>query len=361
MKTILVIEDEPDVRKNLIELLNAEGFNVISAKDGQEGFEMAVSNEPDLILSDIRMPRMDGFELLEKLQENSTTAIIPFIFLTAKAEMKDLRRGMIIGADDYIIKPFRIVDVLDAVNSRLKKKDNYLSVIDEFKHLVMKRVPHELRTPLVGILGFSNIILDDLDNLPKDEIKLIAERILSSGKRLHRRIEKFLTYTQLLHQSQNKEHGMNSKEYDLKPELLSQTLSQTAIENGRKEDLLIELQPGKLKISYYQFETMLTELIENSFKFSQKGTFINLTGKNSADFYCVNISDEGIRTGKITYEDIKSFNQFGKEDFTEEGLGMGLAIVKKIIELNDGYISFESTEMKDNFIEIKIPLKIELV
>ncbi len=181
MITILIVEDEEGLRHNLAELLKEEGFSVIEAENGLVGYEKAKVIEPDLILSDIRMPKLDGYDLLKKLQENPVTAVIPFIFLTARVEMQDLRQGMVLGADDYITKPFKAVDVLNAINSRLKKKDNYLSIVKEFKTILMKRVPHELRTPLVGILGLSSILCDDFDNLPKEDVKEIAERIQYSG------------------------------------------------------------------------------------------------------------------------------------------------------------------------------------
>ena len=122
MRTILVIEDEHSVRVNLVELLESEGYNVLSAKNGEEGYTTAITCEPDLILSDIRMPVLNGIELLKKLQLNISTAMIPFIFLTAKTEMQDMREGMANGADDYIAKPFQIDDVLNAISSRLKKE-----------------------------------------------------------------------------------------------------------------------------------------------------------------------------------------------------------------------------------------------
>ena len=357
MKKILIVEDEEDVRRNLEDLLEAEGFEVLSAKDGMEGYEMAVAKEPALILSDIRMPRMDGLALLQKLQENSSAALIPFIFLTAKIELKDMRKGMTIGADDYITKPFKADDVLDAINSRLNKNDKYLSVVKEFKEVLMKRVPHELRTPLVGILGLSEIMHDDLENLSNVELKEMAAGIRRSGKRLHRRIEKFLSYTELLSQN-GSSNFVNSaeNECDVEPEDLSKRLMLKAEEFDRKADLKLQFEMCRIKINPLHFDTMLDELLENSLKFSPKNTSIIVSGARSGKNYIIKISDEGKSIGKTNFQKINVFNKLDRKDLADEGMGMGLAIVKKIIELNAGYLSFENTGDFNNVVEAGIPI-----
>ncbi|MBU1101741.1 MAG: response regulator [Bacteroidetes bacterium] len=118
---ILVVEDDDDIRENLIELLNLLGYEALEAANGTEGISLAVKNNPDLILCDILMPECDGYDVYKKLQEVDATRDIPFIFLTAKAELKDIRTGMGLGADDYIVKPFSSKDLKNSINIRLKK------------------------------------------------------------------------------------------------------------------------------------------------------------------------------------------------------------------------------------------------
>lgn len=121
MKKILIIEDEHPVRTSICDLLEEVGYRVYSAENGTEGAEAAHKILPDLIICDIMMPGMDGYGVIKKLSENETTSVIPFIFLTAKAEMNDLRAGMDLGADDYIVKPFKAAVLLNAVKTRLLK------------------------------------------------------------------------------------------------------------------------------------------------------------------------------------------------------------------------------------------------
>ena len=123
MKTILLIEDNHEVRENTAEILELANYKVLQAEDGKVGVEKANSNHIDLIICDIMMPVLDGYGVIHLLSKNTKTAAIPFIFLTAKSERGDFRKGMEMGADDYITKPFDDIELLKAVESRLKKAE----------------------------------------------------------------------------------------------------------------------------------------------------------------------------------------------------------------------------------------------
>jgi DNA-binding response OmpR family regulator len=122
VKKILVIEDDELVRLSTLDLLMAEGFAVIEASNGQAGIKLASEQSPDLIICDIMMPELDGYRVLEALQNSSATATIPFIFLTAKTEQSALRQGMELDADDYLTKPFNLDQLLAAIDTRLRKQ-----------------------------------------------------------------------------------------------------------------------------------------------------------------------------------------------------------------------------------------------
>ena len=131
MKKILVIEDNEEVRENLEEILELYGYQVDSAEDGKKGVEKALKSPPDLILCDVMMPHLDGFGVLNILSKKSITANVPFIFLTAKAEKSDFRRGMNLGADDYVTKPFFKDELLAVVETRLKKSERLRREFDK--------------------------------------------------------------------------------------------------------------------------------------------------------------------------------------------------------------------------------------
>ncbi|MDB5139080.1 MAG: anr 2 [Mucilaginibacter sp.] len=142
-KKVLIIEDNDDIRENVIEILELAGYAVSSANNGKEGVELAFNDVPDIILCDIMMPEMDGYGVLYLLSKRPETIAVPFIFLTAKAEHFDRRKGMEMGADDYLTKPFDDMELLAAIESRLKKKEGqqafYSKSLDRLDSLVAKR------------------------------------------------------------------------------------------------------------------------------------------------------------------------------------------------------------------------------
>lgn len=122
-RTILIIDDHNEIRENIAEILSLGGYRTITAENGKRGVEKALAEKPDLIVCDIMMPELDGYGVLHLLRKNPETEDIPLIFLTAKAERTDLRKGMEMGADDYVTKPFEEIELMNAIESRLKKYD----------------------------------------------------------------------------------------------------------------------------------------------------------------------------------------------------------------------------------------------
>lgn len=131
MKTILIIEDDKTLRENICDLMKEEGYSVLMAEDGLEGLQMTMKHIPDLIICDILMPRMNGHEFYQAIQQIKATSAIPLIFLTAKAEKEDIRAGMHLGADDYLTKPFDFNELLMSVRTRLDKFEKIQQQTDE--------------------------------------------------------------------------------------------------------------------------------------------------------------------------------------------------------------------------------------
>ncbi len=151
-KTVLVVEDQEAVRENIVELLELSNYHALSATNGKEGVKLALSNPPDLIVCDIMMPEMDGYEVLYLLSKNPTTASIPFIFLTAKAEKSDFRKGMNMGADDYITKPFEEIELLRAIERRIQRHQELIgsseigAIVDSAKKYDLNELASERKT-----------------------------------------------------------------------------------------------------------------------------------------------------------------------------------------------------------------------
>jgi len=174
MKKILVIEDDPVILKNTANFLIEEGFEVYTASDGIQGIQVALDVIPDLIISDINMPKKDGYEVCKTLQSVPATSTIPFIFLTAKTQKDDLRLGMQSGADDYLTKPFDYSELLKSVKLRLEKHERILKQSDE-------RFYSLIDNPMVGVFIYmenkflySNSIISEITGYSKDELKLMS-------------------------------------------------------------------------------------------------------------------------------------------------------------------------------------------
>lgn len=170
MTQILLIEDDITVRENTAELLELSDYAVFTASDGKQGVQKAFEIKPALIICDIMMPEMDGYDVLKILGEHSETVNIPFIFLSAKTEHKDVRKGMELGADDYLTKPFEEEDLLNAIESRIAK----VAILNSFQKKTPERAPENEVTDLTDLKG----LMAKYEKLDFEE----GERIYEPGK-----------------------------------------------------------------------------------------------------------------------------------------------------------------------------------
>ena len=193
MTTILVIEDESPIRELIAEMLMLEDFEVLQAGNGREGIEIAQNQCPNLIICDVMMPVLDGYGVLRALQQDTSTASIPFIFLTARGTKQDIRHGMNLGADDYLIKPFTQDELLDAINIRLKKQANslqqYRSELESKQEQLNYLLYHDPLTQLPNQLSlqdkFQQIVVSAAPTIPSTPDEVTFPLILISLNHLH--------------------------------------------------------------------------------------------------------------------------------------------------------------------------------
>lgn len=350
MKKILIVEDEEIVRSNIAEILESENFEVIETDNGISAIKSLENSLPDLIISDIMMPGIDGYDLVKYIQSNPVTSGIPIILLTARSETRDIRMGMQYGADDYITKPFKANDLISAVKTRLQKQSNFKQKFDDLKSNISMYIPHELRTPLVSILGFADLIINNLDDLEKREIKEMAEKVKHSGLRLYDRIEKFLYFAELeLNKTENK--SIDKTQID---SMYVTNLLTSKFRNNDVSLLSIKIDEAELKISQDYLSRILIELVDNAYKFMHSSSPIIISGKVIGNTYQILVIDKGMGMTKDEEKQITAFKQFNREQNQQEGNGLGLAIVKNIVKLADG--NFEINSKKDEGTEVKINL-----
>jgi len=284
---ILIVEDEEVIRASISDALTLEGYECIQAESGERAIELLEQITPDLIISDIMMPGIDGYELFQRVKKNPSTMLTPFLFLTAKTDEMSQRKGMNFGADDYIKKPFKFNDLINSVKSRLKKKELIDSTIERLGRNIAKYVPHEFRTPLVAIIGNSNLYLDYKDNLKENEKDELINSINKSAYRLLERIERFLLYSELEVTPVEEYLSLVKNNLNVDPSLYNlKQLCKNLFEcKDRISDIDGNFEPADLKIYERDLQFILKELIINACKFSEKGTKITVTGKKEGNKY----------------------------------------------------------------------------
>ncbi len=354
MKKIFLVEDEQDLRDNIETLLQLRGFKVTSAGDGLEALKKLETYLPDLIISDIMMPYLDGYELFKRVKQNNKTKFIPFLFLTAKSDLSSIRQGMSLGVDDYITKPFVSEELINAINIRLQKSEIINDQIDEIKKSISAYVPHELRTPLVAILGYSQILLSDIDSLDKEEIKQMAERINYGGKRLYNRIEKFIQLTDLEIINTYPDDGSQPC-CDVNEEEVKSVIIENLITRDRLGNIDIELEPAQIRMQERIFKIIIKELLENAVKFSEPYTPVTVKGKLEKNYFVLEILDRGIGMEKQEIASIGAFKQFNRQTLQKEGNGLGLFFVTKSVENAGGIFNIDSVKNKFTSVKIHLP------
>lgn len=355
MKKILLVEDEIELRDNIRLLLESEGYKVTLAENGLDALKVIEKDNPDLIISDIMMPFMNGYELFDTVKEDLKTKIIPFIFLTAKSDKHSIRYGMNLGADDYLTKPFTQEDLLQSVKTRFDKSEALSNRIDEIRNNISKYIPHELRTPLVSILGFSEIIVADIDTLEKDDILHMVCNIIFGAKRLHKRIEKFIELIGL-ERIKNNQWVTDNQKSDINESVIKQIILDDNIIEERKEKIESHIEVAELKIPDYYLKILISELLENAVKFSEPDKPVIVEGKKTGKFYELNVKDSGRGMKDYEISHIDAFQQFDREKYQQEGNGLGLAIVKKILDKCSGNIDIQSEKYRFTKVKIFIPI-----
>lgn len=363
-KKILVVEDEDILRTNVTRMLELEKFDVKNACNGRVALERLSEGVPDLILCDVMMPEMNGYEFLRQVRANKETSGTPFIFLTAKTEKQDFREGMSLGADDYLPKPFSRDELLKAITSRLKKHDLLFreaeGQLEELRNNLANALPHEYLTPLNGILGFSKILIHDSEILSTEEVKEIAIAINDSAQRLSRVTTNILTFSRLQLVATNKElqaQMRNAIAIDLEGTIASVIYSR-AEGAGRMNDLSLSVRESAIGISATYLMKIIEELIDNALKFSSKGSIIRVKG--SIDFsgkiYRLRISDMGIGMSQDQVAKIGAYMQFDRTRNEQQGFGLGLSITQQIINLHNGSLNVQSVLDNGTTVEVLLPI-----
>lgn len=361
MKRILVIEDEPAIRESILEILNSEDFYALGAENGQVGVKIATEFQPNLILCDVMMPELNGYGVLQQLQQDTKTATIPFVFLTAKSDKHDFRQGMNLGADDYLTKPFTHSTLLQTIVTRLNKQmtieQESQQRLDELRHSISLSLPHELSTPLNVIGGFSQMLMEDAACVSPEEIMEMAKLINMQSKRLHRLVQNFLLITKLEVLATNPEQLTILRKEKLEDTETIIKISATlkAQQFNREADLRLNLASASAKISEPKFKKIVEELLDNAFKFSSEGAQVQVFTSCLDGHFILHIIDYGHGMTDEQICKVGAYMQFDRDMQEQQGNGLGLTIARRLTQLHGGELSIESIPGKQTIVRVSIP------
>jgi two-component system, sensor histidine kinase and response regulator len=381
MKKILVIEDEQFIRENIVEILESSDYEVHSAANGLLGVEAALRHLPDLILCDVMMPDLDGHGVLERLRADGSTASIPFIFLTARANSQDLRTGMNLGADDYLTKPFRVPDLLNTVQIRLSKataeKQQSEARMAELRDSISLSLPHEFLTPISGILGASDLLLSSYDLMAKDDVMEMLTQLNTSARRLSRLIQNFLLHARLTALSVDfspeqirEKLGGNEARTESAASVVHDVAMTKAHHDLRGADMEFldhdqHTANSAVAIQQGYFSKLIEELADNALKYSSAGERVTIHSHADADagtgtgFFHCSISNFGRSITPEQIAKIGAYTQFDRKVYEQQGSGLGLSIIKKLLEFHAGKLTIASNHGTTT-VTVSLPLAKQL-
>jgi two-component system sensor histidine kinase/response regulator len=359
MYKVLIIEDTLAIREEIYDILLMEGYEVFQAENGLIGFEIALIEHPDLIISDILMPHLNGFEMFEKLQTNKKTASIPLIFLSAKAEKEDIRIGMNLGAEDYLTKPLNINDLLNAVENKIKKKliidqniiaktaalskilQKQKNELDNYSHLISHELKSSLRN-ISDLLTWSQEDRDETNNFQDSTINFQ----LMEGK-----IEKMDLLLVKLEQYNN----ITSATFKNNIVNLN-TITKRVINQINNPHIKIKItnELPTLFIDGNMMEKVFEILIGNAIaNVDKENGLIEIGCETTQKDYIFSIKDNGVGIHEKYHK--KIFKMFEVIESTKS-LGIGLSIFKKIISHYKGQVSLKSTPNVETTFYFNLPI-----
>jgi two-component system, sensor histidine kinase and response regulator len=363
---LLVVEDDPNLLVGLKDILELDHYQVLTAENGKQGLEILhreAEMPPDLIVSDIMMPQMDGLEFLRKVRQQDHWVKIPFIFLTAKGEKTDIQYGKVLGVDDYLVKPFDAEDLLVAVAAKLDRhrriRDVQEGEISDLKRNILTILNHEFRTPLTLVVAYADMLKDyDTENITQHELLEFLKGVNSGAERLRRLIENFILLVELEAGDAERTFEWRKHEIHDLEEIIRSAQRQAGNEESRRRNFHYELHnPLPPIMGDHEYLTVaVRELIDNAIKFSKRDKPIRIGTAQRDSYVCLWVEDEGRGIPASEFDNIwKSFYQIDREIHEDQGTGTGLALVRGIVRLHQGKTELTSMEDKGSRFTLLLP------
>lgn len=352
---LLVIEDDATIRWLTVVILEEEGYRVDSAADGATGIALAHERRPDLILCDIVMSGLDGYAVLAALRQDPLSATTPVIFLTGVGESTALRKGMELGADDYLTKPFAPERLVRAVAARLSRsvamRRDSRRRLDALQANLARALPHEFLTPLTAVMGLSSMLMEE-GAVPTADVREVAGGIFRSGAALQRAITRFLLYAEL--DAGVAEPPGQCLAPDIVTSVITGAACVAAARLNRDSDLAVEVEAVPIAMTRHHLEVMVTELVDNAMKFSKSPSIVTVRCGSQGDVCVLTVADVG-HGMTPAHVDGLARAPFLRRHQEQPGLGLGLAIVRRMAERHRGEVIFDTTPGRGTTVNVRLP------
>jgi len=353
--TVLIIDDDFLQLSVLIDYFNKQGIRLLTSKSGAEGVALAIEHAPDMILLDILMPEMDGFEICQKLKALPKTQDIPVIFMTALSASEDIVRGFEVGAIDYISKPFSKEEVMARMMTHLSllRQRRELAEANAMKDTFFATISREMRNALVPLIGLSSL-LDD-KHIQEQRIHKVAHTLREYVDHVHNLLENLLYWANL----QMNKVPFRRDVFDVQHVVLE--VKNQLRQFARSKEVLFEDDIAEKTMAYADQEMcriVLKNLLTNAIMFTPRGGAVRLTVTHHETQLVVGISDTGIGISPGNLQRLfqvnKKFSTTGTNG--EHGSGFGLIISKILVEKLGGAISVESEVGQGTTVRFTLPL-----
>ncbi len=382
--TILAVDDNPRNLQLISSLLSGKGYKVVVANSGENALKYLGIKQPDLLLLDIMMPGLSGYEVLETIKKNPDIVDLPVIFLTAKSELSDIVKGFAMGAVDYITKPFKSEELLARVETHieLKRMRNQLSEnnnallklnqeLTESKEIIKKDaeklaklnaekdrffsiISHDLRNPFNGCLMATELLFTRFNELSPEEIAAFIAALHDAATNMNKLLDNLLNWAQL---------QMGTLKTKLQPVDLSIAIS-NAVELQKsvvmKKDITITQKigsPAKAKADQGMVDMVLRNLISNAIKFTPAGGKVVIQVEETAHEIAVSVKDSGIGMNKALQNKLFRINEKVSRPGTEgeQSTGLGLVLSFDMTQRMNGSLGVESEEGKGSTFTLTLP------
>ena len=365
---IMFVDDNSALLRSMERLLRVEGYQVVLAVDGAEALVHLETAPllPDLIISDIAMPHMDGFEFFEAVRSNDEWLDIPFLFLTARDQIDDLRRGYSLGADDYLVKPLDQERLLLVVRSKLKRRTELMEriqvqqdALDKAKANLALMVAHELRTPLVSISMVADILTREMTQMDNVQVRDLLATMQSGSIRLTRLVEQMVMYVQLQSGALGDAVQMHLQPMEVRNTIVG-SIKRARQFDYRRRRIPIQFEAhaegAQVAGDSNSLRHALSEVMTNAIMFSHDDAHIVVTEWVEDDLVWTTVSDDG--PGIPPDELLRVFEPFyqvNRQRHEQQGIGLGLTLAKGIVEAHHGSVQIQSRVGQGTLVTLALP------